>query len=102
MIVCGILEYITGWYLFNFKGARWWDYTGYFLNINGYICLEGLLVFALGGTLSIYLLAPILDEKFNKLNPKILNIICTILILIFAVDFAYSFKHPRIGKGITE
>ena len=28
-------------------GTKWWDYSGYFLNLNGRICLEGALVFGL-------------------------------------------------------
>ena len=31
------------------NGTRWWDYTGYFLNLHGRICAEGLLVFGIGG-----------------------------------------------------
>ena len=42
IILAGILEYSTSWFLETFKGMKWWDYTGYFLNLNGRICLEGL------------------------------------------------------------
>lgn len=43
MVLCGCLEYFSSWYLeMTHDGQRWWDYTGYFLNINGRICAEGL------------------------------------------------------------
>lgn len=49
MVLCGCLEYFSSWYLeMTHDGQRWWDYTGYFLNINGRICAEGLLTFGLG------------------------------------------------------
>ena len=42
VIICGIIEYSTSWYLEYTQGLRWWDYTGNFLNLNGRICFEGL------------------------------------------------------------
>ena len=47
----------------------WWNYTGYFLNLQGRICAEGVIVFGLGGCAMIYLLAPLFDEIFKRI-PK--------------------------------
>lgn len=66
MALCGTVEYTTAWYLETFKGKKWWDYSGYFLNLDGRICAEGLLVFGLGGCAFIYILAPALDDRFRK------------------------------------
>ena len=41
IVLCGFVEYMTSWYLEATKGMRWWDYTGYFLNLDGRICGEG-------------------------------------------------------------
>lgn len=101
-LICGIIEYTTGWYLLTVNGSRWWDYTGYFLNINGFVCLEGLLVFALAGSLSIYLLSPIIDDKLKKFPDWILNLLCATFLVLFSVDFTYSSFFPNSGKGITE
>ena len=46
---CGALEYFAAWALETLFHTKWWDYTGYFLNVNGRICLEGLFVFGLAG-----------------------------------------------------
>lgn len=54
MILCAILEYGTAWYLETFKQMKWWDYSGYFLTLQGRICLEGIVVFGIGG-LRIYI-----------------------------------------------
>lgn len=102
MLLAGIIEYSTGWYLETFKGAKWWDYTGYFLNIQGRVCLEGLLVFGLGGAAITYFIGPLLNEILNKIKPKIAIIICIILLIIYGIDYVYSFNHPNKGVGITE
>lgn len=101
-ILCGIIEYGTAWYLETFKHLKYWDYSGYFLNIDGRICLEGLIVFGLGGCAFTYIAAPILDNLFNKLRMHSRNIIAFILIIIFSIDMFYSsFIKPHEGEGIT-
>ena len=101
IILCGFVEYGTGTYLELTKGIKWWDYTGYFINISGRICAEGLLVFALGGVAITYVIAPRIDNLIRKADKKILKIICIILLIIFAFDLVYSGKHPNTGEGVT-
>lgn len=100
-ILCGIVEYSTAWYLETFKLMKWWDYTGYFLNIHGRTCLEVLIVFGLGGCAFTYLFAPLLSNIYKKLKPNMKKIICVILLTFFIIDFAYSKNHPNTGEGIT-
>ena len=101
MLLAGIIEYATAWYLWTFKGAKWWDYTGYFLNIQGRVCLEGLLVFGLGGAAVTYFIGPSLNELLNKIKYKVAIIICSLLLILYGIDFIYSAYHPNIGDGIT-
>ncbi len=101
-ILCGIVEYTTAWYLETFKHLKYWDYTGYFLNIDGRICLEGLLLFGLGGCAFTYFLAPILDNIYKKINSKIKTAICIILLTVFISDFIYTSQVPNTGKGISK
>ena len=71
MVLCGGLEYFSSWYLEKTHGGqRWWDYTGYFLNLNGRICAEGLLTFGLGGLAIVYLLAPALDNLLSRIDTR--------------------------------
>ena len=102
VILCGFLEYFTSYYLELTKGIRWWDYTGYFLNINGRICAEGLCVFALGGMAAVYLLAPLVDSWLQKINLKILIPFCLIFVMVFTADSIYSHYYPNMGAGITD
>lgn len=100
-ILCTVIEYITSWYLEVTKGVRWWDYSNYLLNINGRVCLEGAIVFGIGGCSVVYLLAPKLSKVFNKLSNYILVPICVILTSLFIIDVIYSHYHPNMGEGVT-
>ncbi len=102
VVLCGCVEYFTSLILELANGMRWWDYTGYFLNLNGRICAEGLMVFALGGSAVVYMLMPLLDNMWQKISRKILIVICCILIVCFGADIVYSHFVPNVGEGITD
>lgn len=102
MVICATIEYSTGWFLETFHHAKWWDYSGYFLNVYGRICLEGTLFFGLGGSLCIYVVAPFFYRVYQKVPKFVQTILCLVLIALFVVDFTYSIRHPNQGVGITE
>lgn len=102
MLLCSVMEYVTGWAFEYFFDKRWWDYTGYFLNIQGRVCLYGAVLFGAGCVISIYLAGPYLDDLYMKIPTKIKHIICVILACIFIVDLVYSNFNPNTGEGITE
>lgn len=103
VVLCGIVEYGTSYYLeVTHDGKKWWDYSGYFLNLHGRICAEGLLVFGIGGVAFVYILAPLLDNVFKKIQYRILIPVCALLLAAFITDQAYSSKHPNTGRGITD
>ncbi len=102
-ILCGVLEYCASFILEKvMNGTKWWDYTGYFLNINGRICLEGLLIFGLGGVAVVYFIIPILDNYIRKINSKYLVILCIAFTSLYIIDLIYSKHYPNTGKGITD
>lgn len=103
IILCGCVEYFTSLFLESLHGGtRWWDYTGYFLNLHGRICAEGLLTFGIGGMAVVYVLVPFLDGVFRKLPARTLMVTACILVVVFAADQLYSVKYPNEGKGITD
>ena len=87
VVVCGAVEYVSAWLLWEIKGMYWWNYTGYFLNLHGRVCAEGLIIFGLGGCVFIYIAAPFFDA---------------VLLLLFAADIVYSLISPNSGTGITD
>ena len=103
MLICGCVEYATSWVLeMIHHGVRWWDYSGYFLNLNGRVCAEGLLIFGLGGCGFIYILAPlVMNGCIRRIPVKRRVLLCVLLILLFVGDFLYSGAHPNTGQGIS-
>lgn len=102
IVLCGFIEYFTAYYLeIVHNGQKWWDYSGYFLNLDGRICAEGLLIFGLGGMAIVYFLAPLLDNHLRKLNRGIVIPICLALLIVFVGDQVYSSQTPNSGEGIT-
>ena len=103
VILAGIIEYMTSYYTEElFSGKKWWDYQGYFLNLDGRICAEGLLTFGIGGMILVYLIAPMLDNYLRKMKTQIAVPICVILLTLFMIDQVYSFINPNTGHGITD
>lgn len=101
IVLCGFVEYMTSFVTEQITGMRWWDYTGYFLNLHGRICGEGLVVFMLGGMTAVYLLVPAIDAMTMRLKPRLLVCVCLILMVCFTADLVYSFINPNKGDGIT-
>lgn len=101
VVVCGIVEYFTAYYLETVYNRRWWDYAGYFLNLHGRICAEGLLVFGLGGMAVVYFVAPMFDNLLHRFKRRTLIALCAVLIALFSVDQVYSHFYPNEGDGIT-
>lgn len=102
MVLCGVMEYATHWFIQRTMGIQYWNYSNYFLNINGRVALEGLLVFAILGTFFIYIGAPFVDNVLNKFSTKSKIITVSVLAVLFIIDKVYSHYHPKTGKGITD
>ena len=101
VIVCSIIEYMTSWYIELVSGLRYWDYTGVFLNLNGRICFECSAFFGLGGALCVYIVAPFLERKIQKIMKRTKIIICIILLSLITIDNCYSIKYPNMGEEIS-
>lgn len=102
MVICSLLEYLTGFFLEIKWGIRWWDYSGHFLNLQGKICLMGAIAFGLGGSLLVCFLLPLYAKLYDRLSEKWKIVVVLILLVVFAVDAAYSAIMPNMGFGISE
>lgn len=100
-VIAGVMEYGTAWYLWETKRMKWWDYTNQFMNLQGRICLEGLLLFSVGCMFIIYYVAPHLDDLYKKINYKVKIVMAIILLILATADWVYSQSHPNTGDGIT-
>ena len=102
IVLCGILEYCSGWFLEAKYHQRWWSYDGYFLNLHGRICAEGLLVFGVGCCAVVYLLAPAFDHMISGIKKEVLIGLCLVLGIAYGTDVLYSGKHPNMAEGAVE
>ena len=92
MVICSVLEYVTGYVLEKLFKARWWDYSNTRFNINGRVCLDTLIPFGILACLIMYVINPAVLHILNKVPNKALNIISVIIAIIFVFDFVASFN----------
>lgn len=84
MLLTGVLEYITGAGLMKIYNDRWWDYTGLFLNIDGYVCLRSVLSFAVGSIFLIYLIYPFVLKIYKN---KYIILSTYTFLFVMLIDF---------------
>lgn len=101
MLLCGVIEYVTSLTLEFLFDAKWWDYSDILFNLQGRVCLEGLLIFGIGGILFIYIGAPRFDDWIKQFTSHTKIGISLFLLLIFACDCIHTIVTPNMGLGIT-
>ncbi len=99
--VCSVVEYVTSAFLEWKWGMRWWDYSGYFLNLNGRICLLGAVCFGIGGMLLNCYLMPCYMRVYHKILPRRRFGLCVVFLLVFVCDAAYCAVSPNRGFHIA-
>ena len=93
MVACDIVEYITSYLMEKLFNARWWDYTGYFLNINGRICLKHTLIWGLASYCYIYIVQPFHLNWYTKIPELWRNIAFVVVLIIFLLTYSLLSKR---------
>lgn len=101
MLGGSVIELAIGWFLLHVFHRRYWDYTGNFGNINGYICLYSALGFGFFGLLWIKWIAAPLIRTWKKLPLSIQFLTIGLLNVLFITDAIFSFMRPNSGENIT-
>lgn len=70
-LIFSIFEYITDFFLQALFSIRWWDYTGYFLNINGRVTLSFSILWGFASLIIIKLVHPFITKLVGKALSKI-------------------------------
>lgn len=89
-LTCGILEFVTGYLLYNISNVRLWDYNTEiwnFGNIGGYICLRSIMFFGISGLFLVYVITPFIKSIALKTNKVIFSTITLTLGILFIADF---------------
>ncbi len=90
MISMGGLEYLIGLLFLKVFNKRYWDYRDNFLNLDGLICFESVLAFTIGGILFIYVLYPLYEKLYKKMDQTVVNIIDYSLGVLMITDIVVT------------
>ena len=86
ILICGILEYLTSYFMEKIFRLRWWDYSKKRFNINGRVCLDTIIPFGILGMIIMYISNPFLLDKINMIPSNVLSIIFYIMLVIYLID----------------
>ncbi len=101
IILTGILEYLSGYFILKLLNQRYWDYNIEILNfgnLGGFVCLRSVLIFGLCGLFLIYFVIPFIIYIIKNTNINKLFIISIILFSIFIIDELYNLIIPNISS----
>lgn len=101
-IVCGVLEYLTSYFMEKIFKARWWDYTKNKFNINGRVCLETLIPFGIISVIIIRFVNPLVFKGLYSIPQNILNWIVIVLFIIYVIDSIISFNIILRFKNLSK
>lgn len=95
MLFSGILEGLTGYFMLQIWGKRWWDYTGLTFSIGGFVCLKSFLQFGVGGLAVTYFLDPLVKKIICTWNRSKLYVFAYSVMFLYLIDNLFSFlvKH---------
>lgn len=85
-LVCSIFEYSVSFFLEKIFNTTWWDYSNFYLNLNGRICIMVSLFWGLLGLVFIKLLIPIYDKLYDKLNKNVVSMFLVLASIAFFID----------------
>lgn len=104
MIGAGILEYVTSFLMEKLFGARWWDYSKEPFNLNGRICLQGILMFGVLGVVISRVSSPFLLDALFHLDRSLVCYTAAVLFIIFLSDIVISLRlishFRRVAKSV--
>ena len=86
-ILTTVLEYVSHFAIDKFSGQLLWDYSKDFLNINARVNWDASRNFAIGGTLLLYTIQPLIDKFLKNTKVKTKYIITLIIGIPMLLDF---------------
>lgn len=102
-VLCGLLEYATGYILEKYFHARWWDYTQKPMNLHGRVWIGNLILFGLGGVAIAEILNPRFLAMASRLEPIFFTALLTTVSILFLADVLMSyFIMNLLKRGVEE
>ena len=101
-ILCGVIEYLTSYFLEKRFHARWWDYSQKPMNLHGRVWIGNLILFGLGGVLIVELFNPLLFRLSGHMSFRLRETLAIVLSCIFAADYVMSHFVLKLVKTGVE
>ena len=98
VLITGVLEYFSGYFVLKFTGCRYWDYNTEiwnFLNIDGFICLRSVGFFGVSSLLLMYVIVPFCIYLAKTMNRRTFLIMSITLGALFLFDEFYNLLFAR-------
>lgn len=102
VLICSILEYFTSYIMEKLFKYRWWDYSKRKFNINGRVCLETMVPFALGACIVIKFTNPIIFKLLSFMNNTLSTILFILMLILIVIDSIISIILVKNIKGIEK
>ncbi len=102
LLLCGLLEYLTSYFLEKRFHARWWDYSQKPMNLHGRVWIGNLILFGLGGVLIVNLINPLLERISRHLSLPAQEVLALSLSAIFLADYVMSHFVLKLVKTEVE
>ncbi len=93
-IVCVTIEYVMG--MFVNADLQLWDYSNMPFNLNGMICLQNGLGFALAASIICWIVYPLLERLFAKIPKNVMNLVFVIVLAAYSIPQALYLVDPPI------
>ena len=103
LVMCSVLEYITGYLMEKIYKVRFWDYSKEPFNLNGRVCLRNAIAFGFLGMLCTSYIYPLMFNILGKMNYALLIVLCILTFIITTCDIIISCNvMNKIKKKITK
>ena len=100
-LLAGVLEFLTGWVLYEFFGGlRLWDYNVEIWNwgnIGGYVCFRSVALFGMCGIIMCCIIEPLLNKFLDKTESRKAQVIAFLPAGLFVFDIVCSLLVKAIG-----
>lgn len=96
-----LVELTAGFFLWHAFHVKYWDYSGYLLNIGGYVCLFSALGFGIFGVIWLNWISPPLIQIWERLRFSVQLLIIGLLDMSVITDIIFSSMLPNSGNNIT-
>ncbi len=92
-LISGVLEFATGYVLYEFGHTRLWDYNTEIWNwgnIGGFVCARSVLFFGVSGILLLYAVSPLFGMAKKRMSDRVFAAAAVLPAVLFAGDMCVA------------